>query len=147
MQGSTTDFLFQVLSSLPLCKLILSTFRIPVEGFWCSLRLLLTTQMQDPVTQTPHPRCSRSLNMPLDLRPGPLKFLIIPRHQPFISIASKTCTTTWLSHWRNGKFQQLAKQSAKTKPLPTQNHPPVFLLLQTSPSKKKLLSLYFFNLL
>ncbi len=61
MQGRTADFLFQVLSSLPLCKLILSTFRILVEGFWCSLRLVLTTQMQDPATQAPHPRCSFSL--------------------------------------------------------------------------------------
>ncbi len=37
----------------------------------------------------PIPDAHFLFNMPLDLRLGPLKFLIIPRHQPFISIASK----------------------------------------------------------
>jgi hypothetical protein len=75
--------------------------------------------MQGTVTQTPHSRCSFSLQYaPRSTARTPQHF-IIPRHQPFISIASKTCTTTRLSYWRNEELQQPAKQSTNNS-LPTQ---------------------------
>ncbi len=137
MQGRMADFLFQVLSSLPLCKLILSTLRIPVEGFWCSLRLLLTTQMQDPATQAPHPRCSLSLQY------APRSTAQTPQI-PHPSSAS-TLHINCFKNLHNYSTKSLAQRRISTtsqaicqKPLPTQNHPPVFLPLQTSQSKTSL---------
>ncbi len=84
--------------------------------------------MQDLATHTLHPRCSLSPQYAPKSTARTPQILIIPRHQPFISIASKTCTTVQQSHWHNGEFQQLAKQlqKQKKKTLTTQNHPLVF---------------------
>jgi hypothetical protein len=90
--------------------------------------------MQGPATQTPHPKCSLSLQYAPRATTRTPQFLLIPRHQPFMLIASKTYITTRLSYWRSGEFQQLAKQFAENqKPLPTQNHPPLVSPTQKPP--------------
>jgi len=130
MQTRTTDFWLQSLSSL-----------LPFKPH--SVHLQDTLQRSLVLTQTnayntdarsyKHTLSildTRSLfNMPLNLRFGPFRFSSFPRHQPSISTASRHYTTTQQSHWRSGKFQQLAKQlskQSKSQKLTTQNAPPVF---------------------
>lgn len=68
--------------------------------------------MQDTATQAPHPRCSlSSICLPHSKARIP-QFLIIPRHQPFIS----AFTTTWPSYWRSGKISTICQMFLKTEP-------------------------------
>jgi len=101
--------------------------------------------MQGPTTQTPHPRCSLSLQYAPKSTARTPQFLIIPRHQPFMSITSKTYITTRLSYWCSGEFQQFAKQFSETKkkPLSTLNHPPLpFFLPKNLPKSKTCLFVF-----
>ncbi len=72
--------------------------------------------MHDTTTQVPHPKCSLSSICPFPPHSKARipQFLIIPRHQPFIS----AFTSTWPSCWRSGEFQQPAKFSPKQTSTP-----------------------------
>jgi len=130
MQRRTTDFWLQSLSSLLPYKQHSVHLKDTLQG---SLVLTQTTAYNtDPTTHTLHPKYSLSLQYASKSIAQTPQILIIPRHQPFISIASKTCTTAQQSHWRSGEFQQLAKQLPKTKQkkiLTTSNHPPIRFFL------------------
>ncbi len=75
-------------------------------------------------TKLPHPRCSLSLQYAPRSTARTLQFLIIPRHQPFISIASKTYT--------NYSIKLLAQRRISTTsqavcPKPTTHTPKILL--------------------